>query len=154
MRMQSDSKWIDGRRTGSLFRKTVYFIYLTLFLFRFFVFFFRFFLIFFFRQFHSKFRVFFFFFFVLPLAKLTVNFFEQFHEEHEKHISTLMGPPVMYPFSADTYVCNYPGDISFAYSPAARCKYEILMRNSRFSLKSLLASDMEIQLIYYCIYHT
>lgn len=35
-----------------------------------------------------------FFLSVLPLARLTVNFFE-----HEKHIRTLMGPPLCTPFS-------------------------------------------------------
>lgn len=34
------------------------------------------------------------FFSVLPLARLTVNFFE-----HEKHIRTLMGPPLCTPFN-------------------------------------------------------
>lgn len=121
MRMQSDSKWIDGRRTGSLFRKTVYFIYLTSF-FRFFV----------------VFCVFSCFFSVIPFKIQSILFFCLAPGKTDRQLfwaasagtwkahQSPYGAPLMHPFYQ---ICNYPGDIFFAYSPATSFKYEILLRN-------------------------
>lgn len=88
------------------------------------------------------------FFLSCPWQNWPSTFLNSFTRNMKSTSVPLWDPPLCTPSAQiHTYVCNYPGDISFAYSPAARCKYEILMRNSRFSLKSLLASDMEIQLI-------